>query len=93
MIVAGQREHAAVGRRAGEIGVLKDVDGAVDSRPLAVPDGEDAVVPGAGEEPDLLRAPERGGRSVLVDARLEVHTVLLDERPRLPERPVEVAER
>ena len=93
VVVARQREHAAVGRRAGEVGVLEDVDGAVDARPLAVPDGEDAVVLRAGEEPDLLRAPECGGRRVLVDAWLEVHAVPLDERLGLPERPVEVAER
>ena len=93
VVVAGQREHAAVGRRAGVVGVLEDVHRAVDARPLAVPDGEDALVLGAGEEPDLLRAPERGGRRVLVDAGLEVHAVLLQERLRLPERAVEIAER
>ena len=93
MVVAGQREHAAVGRRAGVVGMLEDVHRAVDARPLAVPDGEDALVLGTGEEPDLLRAPERGGRRILVDAGLEVHAVLLQERLRLPQRPVEIAER
>ena len=93
VVVARQREHAAVGRRAGEVGVLEDVHRAVDARPLAVPDGEDAVVLRTGEEPHLLGAPERGRRRVLVHARLEVHAVLLDELLGLPERAVEVAER
>ena len=93
VVVAGQREHAAVGRRAGVVGMLEDVHRAVDTRPLAVPDGKDALVLGAGEEPHLLRAPERGGRRILVDAGLEVHAVLLQERLRLPERTVEIAER
>ena len=93
MVVAGQREHATVRRRAGVVGVLEDVHRAVDARPLAVPDGEDAVLLRAGEEADLLGAPEGGGRQVLVDPRLEQHAVPLQEGPRLPQRPVEIAER
>ena len=93
MIVAGQREHAAMGGGAGVVGVLEDVHRAVDARPLAVPDREDPVVLRAGEEAHLLGAPEGGGRQVFVDSRLEQHAVLLQEGPRLPQRPVEIAER
>ena len=93
VVVAGEREHATVRRRAGVVGVLEDVHRAVDARPLAVPDGEDPVLLRAGEEAHLLGAPEGGGRQVLVDPRLEQHAVPLQEGPRLPQRPVEIAER
>ena len=45
MVVAHQRQHAAVARGAGEVGVAEHVAGAVDARPLAVPDAEHAVEP------------------------------------------------
>ena len=38
VVVAHQRDHAAIRRRAVEIGVAERVAGAVDARPLAVPD-------------------------------------------------------
>ncbi len=38
MVVAHQRQHAAMLRRAGEVGVAEDVAGAVDAGALAVPD-------------------------------------------------------
>ena len=42
---------------------------------------------------DLLGAPQGGGGEVLVDARLEVDVVLLDEALGLPQRLVEAAQR
>ena len=44
MVVAGEHQHAAVARGAGEVGVLEHVAAAVDARALAVPHGEHAVV-------------------------------------------------
>ena len=45
VVVTHQRQHAAVARGAGEIGVPEHVAGAVDARALAVPEAEHAVEP------------------------------------------------
>ncbi len=81
-----------MGRAAGGVAVLEDVARAVDARPLAVPHGEDAVMLGAGEESDLLRAPDGGRREILVDAGLKADLVPLEEAPGAPEGLVEPAE-
>ena len=52
--------------------MTKRVAGAVDARPLAVPDAEHAVVLAFAEKLGLLRAPQRGGGKVLVDGGLEL---------------------
>ena len=93
VVVAGQRDDAAVLRGAGIVGVLQGVARAVDARALAVPHAEHAVVAGAGIEVDLLGAPQGRGRQVLVDAGLELDVVLLDEALGLPQRLVEAAQR
>src|SRR5258708_38472887 len=93
MVVAREEEDSTLGRGAGGIAVLEDVAGAVDARPLAVPHGEDAVVFGAREQADLLRAPDRGGAEILVDAGLEFDVVLLEEALRAPQPLIEAAER
>ena len=73
VIVAGDCDHAAVARRSGRVAVLERIAGAVDAGPLAVPHAEYAVVTSAGEQVRLLRAPDRGGREILVQARLEAN--------------------
>ena len=78
MIVTGETQHAAVLRRARRIAVPEDVAAAVDAGALAVPDADHAIVPGAGREIELLRAPDRGGREVLVHAGLELDVVLFE---------------
>ena len=93
VVVAGQRHDAAVLRRAGVVGVLEDVAAAVDARALAVPHAEHAVVARAGVEMDLLGAPQRRGREVLIGAGLELDVALLDEFLGLPKRLVEAAQR
>ena len=75
------------------VAVLEHVERAVDARALAVPEREHAVVLGAREQADLLRAPDRGGGEVLVDAGLEDDVALLEELARPPQRLVEPAER
>ena len=77
MVVAGEREHAAIARGAGRIGVLERIDRAVDARALAVPDAEHAIDLGAREQADLLAAPDRGRGEVLVQAGHEGDVVLL----------------
>ena len=93
MVVAGQRDHAAMRRGAGGIAVLQHVHRAVDAGALAVPDREHAIDGGAGEQVDLLRAPHRGGGEVLVEAGLEVDVVFLEVPLRRPQRVVVHAER
>ena len=93
VVVAGQHHDAAVPGSAGVVGVLESVAGAIDAGALAVPHAEHAVVARAGIEVDLLRAPQRRGRQVLVGAGLEFDVVLLDEALGLPQRLVEAAER
>ena len=68
VVVAHQRDDAAMLRRAGEIGVAKRVAGAVDARPLAVPEAEDAVVAALAAHLRLLRAPDGRGGEILVEA-------------------------
>ena len=93
VVVAHQRQHAAVLRGAGEIGVAEDVAGAVDARPLAVPDAEHAVVLALAAQLGLLRAPQRGGGEVLVDARAGTDVARGEMRRRALELVVEPAER
>ncbi len=49
VVVARNRDHAAVLGRAGHVGVLEHVRAAVHPRALAVPDAEHAVVPLVGD--------------------------------------------
>src|ERR1700733_4322948 len=56
--------------------MAEHVTAAVDAGALAVPDADDAVMPGAGRQIELLRAPDRGGREVLVHAGLKLDVVL-----------------
>ncbi len=78
MVVAHQGEHAAMLRGAGGVGVAEHVAGAVDARPFAVPHAEHAVVLAFAAQLGLLRAPQRGGGEVLVEAGLEHDVVGLE---------------
>ena len=92
VVVAGDRQHATVLRRAGRIGVAKDVAAAIDAGAFPVPHCEHAVAAGVGRQAHLLRAPYRGCRHVLVDARLEHDVALLEVGAGLPQGLVEAAE-
>src|SRR5437879_2473845 len=93
MVVAGQRNHAAVRRGARRVGMLERVHGAVDAGALAIPDTEYAIDLGAGEHADLLAAPHGGGRQILVETGCELDVMLLEERFGAPQRVVVHAER
>jgi len=84
VIVAGQREYAAVRARPGGIGVLEHVAAAIHPRSLAVPHAEDAVVPCASEHVDLLRSPHAGGGEVFVQSRVEPDVMLFEVFLRAP---------
>jgi hypothetical protein len=93
MVVAHERQHAAVFRGAGEIGVAEDVAGAVDARTLAVPHAEHAIELALAAQFGLLRAPQRGGGEFLVDAGLELDVLRGEKPPRAHHLLVEAAER
>src|ERR1700716_679007 len=78
VVVTGETQHAAVFRRARGIAVAEHVAAAVDAGALAVPDADHAIVPGAGREVKLLRAPDRSGREVFVHAGLKLDVVLVE---------------
>jgi hypothetical protein len=92
VVVAGQQQDPAVRCAAGEVAVAEHVARAVDPRALAVPHGKDPVVGAVAEQAALLAAPDRGGREVLVDPRLEVDLVALEERPGPPQLLVQRAQ-
>ena len=79
VVVAHHRDDAAVRRCSGEIGVAEHVAAAVDARALAVPEAEHAVELAFAAHLRLLRAPDRGRRELLVEARLEVDVVGLEQ--------------
>src|SRR5256885_4116005 len=78
-VVAAEGQHAAVTPDAGEVGVLENVARAVDTRALAVPHADDAVVLGSGEEVGELAAVDRGRAEVLVEPGDEDDVVLAKE--------------
>ena len=93
MIVAHQREHAAVLRGTCEIGVAEHVAGTVDAGTFAVPHAENAVVFAFAAQLGLLRAPYRGGGEILIDAALEPDIAFFEKRPGAQELAVQAAER
>ncbi len=93
MVITGQQQHTAMGRDTGRVAMLEDVTGAVHARSFAVPHGEHAVVFGTGEQVGLLTAPHRRRCQFLIEARLEVDGVLLEEIARFPEALVQHAKR
>jgi hypothetical protein len=93
VVVAGEHEHAAVLRRAGEVRVLEHVAAAVDPGALAVPHREHAVDVRVLVHRDLLRAPDRRGGEVLVETWLELDVRAIEKLLCLPQRLVETSER
>ena len=78
MIVTGQTQHAAIPGRARGIAVPEHVAAAVDAGTFAVPDADHAIVPGAGRQIELLRAPDRGRREIFVHAGLKLDVILFE---------------
>ena len=57
--------------------MAENVTAAIDAGAFAVPDADDAIMPRAGREVELLGAPDRGGCKILVHAGLEFDVVLV----------------
>ena len=81
VVVPHQRQNAPMARGAGMVGVAEHVARAIDSRPLAVPDGEHAIMLALAPELGLLAAPYGGGGEILVEAGLEDDLLGLEQRP------------
>ena len=71
VVVAHQADHTAMRRGPGHVAVAENIARAVDTRPLAVPEREDAVIFALALQFGLLGAPDGGGGEVLVQAGLE----------------------
>src|SRR5665213_1155755 len=93
VVVAHQRQHAAVLGSAGEIGVAEYVARTIDARTFAVPKPEHAIEFALAAQLGLLRAPERGGGEFLVEAGLELDVGGAERARGADELLVETAER
>jgi hypothetical protein len=92
-VVAHDGERAASARHADEVAVAERVGGAVETRRLAVPHGQHAVVLRAGQLAGELAAPRRGGTELLVEPGHVLDVVALYELAVAGELLVEPAER
>ena len=71
MIIAHQRENAAVFGRSGQIRMAEHVTGSINARPFAVPDGEHPVIFALAQQFRLLRAPAGRRGQFFIQSRLE----------------------
>src|SRR3546814_11879809 len=71
MICPGDDENASVTGGTGKIAVLDYVAGTIYARAFAIPCGGDPIDTSFAIGSDLLRAPDRGGRQILIDRRLQ----------------------
>src|SRR5450631_2089556 len=92
-IVAGYREHAAMGRCADRVAMLDRIAGAIEARIFRVPNAEHASVFAAADGGNLLRAADGGRGDFFVETRFKMDMVVLEQRFRLPEREIDAAER
>ena len=86
MIITRHNQHTAGRRRPVCITVFESIPSPVDTRPFAIPHGENAVVFSPFEDVDLLRTPNRGCGEVLINAWLKVNIVGFEKGLGLPER-------
>ena len=85
MVVAGQHENASMFRRAGEVGMLEHVAATVDAGSFAIPHRENPVIFRVGIHVDLLAAPDRRRREILVQSGLELDLPARQELFRAPQ--------
>ena len=93
VVVADHHEHPAVAGASRHVSVADRVHAPVEARTLAVPHGEDAIVPAIPERRRLLGAPDRGRGQILVDGRLEVDARAREKAVCGPELLVDVVHR
>src|SRR5205814_64175 len=88
-----QRPPSRISKSAGRMILMRSGSLTIDAGSLAVPDAEHAIDLGAGKHSDLLAAPHRRCRQILVESRCEFDVVLLEEGFRAPQRVIVHAER
>ena len=93
VVVADHHQHPAVAGASRHVPVADRVHAPVEAGALAVPQGEDAVVPAVAERGRLLGAPDGGRGEILVDGRLEVDAGSGEEAFRGPQLLVDVVHR
>ncbi len=72
VIVATKNQRAAVLARAGNIGVTKNVAGAIHARPFAIPDADHAIDIRFVHHMDDLATHHRRGGEILIYSRHEM---------------------
>ena len=92
VVVARNRQHAAVPRRARHVRAMQRIAGAIDARPLRIPKPEGPIDMCAGECVELLRSHQHGGGQVLVDPRLEMDVMRRQQFGAAPEFLVQPAQ-
>ena len=92
VIVASDRNHTAMGRRSGRIGVFEHIATAIDAGAFAIPESKYAIGIGTGEQSDLLGSPNRIGRQFFIHARPKNNLLPVQMLPGLPECLIERAE-
>ena len=92
-VVTDGRQHTAKPCGAGQVRMPDRIDGAVEPRSLAVPNGGNPVVLAARIHGRLLRAPARRRRKILVDGGVEEDLVGLEFLRRAPQLLVDVVHR
>ena len=93
VIVADHDQHSAVAGAARHVAVADRVHAPIEARTLAVPHGEDSIVPAVAELRRLLAAPDRGRGQILVDGRLEMDVGTGEKAIRGPQLLVDVVHR
>ena len=85
MVVTCDRNHAAPGRGASHVGMLKHIATPVYTWALAIPNTEHTVKPVTARrrKTKLLRAPQGGGRQLLIHSGLKHDVVRFEVGPRL----------
>jgi len=68
-----------MGRSAGQIAMAKRITGSIDTRPLAVPQRENSVMSAVTGNLRLLCAPAGSCGQILVDPRIELDVLLVEE--------------
>ena len=93
MIVAGEDQRAAVRSGSREIGMAKNVAGAIDAGSFAVPDADDAIDIRFADDRKNLAAHDRGRGEIFVDAGTKNDIVLLEQLARSRQLKIVAAER
>ena len=92
-IIPRQRQHTALRRAAGGIGMAEHIAGAINAGTFAVPNAENAIQTRAGCQMHLLRTPNGGCGQILIQPRLKHHIMRAEPFRLARQFPVKSAKR